>query len=307
MVELEHPDAGVSTSSPKFERWVITEGISQVRKNFGVVAFAALLHFLISTVSDLLQLEGATLQQLMSGSRIRYVLLEMLLSVIGIFAVVPVLMATHVSLLKGVSNWRAIASRPFKEWDRFVGGIVFWAMCGALIMLLPAVFLPDQAFLGVTDRSVLNDELNENQKFGFLMSLSALSATAFAVFSILIATWMPAIINEGSTSLRRVIVRGKTTFWYVLSRLIIFILFTLAVSASVLAILTPILQAVLPMLENPTLLVFIVNAVGTAIITSCLVPVFSVICVRAYILGEARLNASSSVDVEAEIPAETKS
>lgn len=199
---------------------------------------------------------------------------------------------------KGISGWAAITSRTLKEWDRFVGAIIFWVVIASLMSALPFIFLPELSLFSAKNESTAFDA----QSFDIVMLVSVFSFVALLIFSILIATWMPAAIYNDKVSLRRVVARGKKTFWYVFSRLIILILFTLVVSAVALVVLTPVLQAVLPRVENPTLIVFIVNSGGTALVTSCLVPIFCVICVRAYNLGEARLNDTfgDSESLEAE-------
>lgn len=271
MTEFEHQSVDASHTVPKFDRWVVLEGMYQARKNFGVVVLATFLHFTASVLFKLLQVDGPLLQQLSGGSTARYVVLETIVAVIAVIPVLPVLMATHVSLINGISNWAAIASKPLKEWDRFVGVIVFWVIGIYLISALPK-FWPSSLTI-------------------------AFSISVLAVFSILIATWMPAVVYSEKVSFRRVLARGRKTFWYVFSRLIIFILFVLLVSVVSLVILTPVVQVMLSKVEAPGLIIFIVNNGGTAIITSCVAPILSVIFVRAYILGEACLNSSSDQEV----------
>lgn len=267
VAEFEHQSVDASHTVPKFGRWVLVEGLSQSCKNFGVIIFAAFLHFSINALLNLLPIDGQYLQQLYNGSKARYIVLEMMFLVVGYFAVAPVLMATHVSLIKGISNWAAITSKPLKEWDRFVGMIVFWAIGASLIFTVP--------------------------KFWSSFLTNAFSISVFIIFSTFIATWMPAIIYGEKDSFRRVVARGKKTFWYVFSRVIIFVLFALLVSAAALLILMPIIRFVLPTVQDPDTAILMVNNAGTAVITSCLAPILSVICVRAYILGEARLTGSS--------------
>lgn len=82
-------------------------------------------------------------------------------------------------------------------------------------------------------------------------------------------------------------------------------LFALLVSAAAMVILMPIIRIVLPTVQDPEAIILMVNNVGNAVITSCLVPILSVICVRAYILGEARLTGSSDWErVETDITKE---
>jgi hypothetical protein len=279
VADFEHQGVVPPHGLPKFDRWVVVEGLSQSCKNFGVIIFAIFLHFSISSLFNLVQIDQQYMQQLYNDSKVRYIVLETIFLVVGYFAVVPVLMATHVSLITGISNWAAVTSKPFKEWDRFVGVIVFWVIGASLIFAAP--------------------------KFWTSFLATAFSISVFIIFSTFIATWMPAIIYGEKDSLHRVIARGKKTFWYVFSRLTLFVLFALLVSAAAMVILMPIIRIVLPTVQDPEAIILMVNNVGNAVITSCLVPILSVICVRAYILGEARLTGSSDWErVETDITKE---
>lgn len=99
MTDPECASAAETQTAQKPDKWIIIEGLIQTRKNIGIVVFAALLHFVMTTLSEMFQIEGLSLQQLYSGSVARYILLEVLVSVVGVVAIVPVLMATNVSLI----------------------------------------------------------------------------------------------------------------------------------------------------------------------------------------------------------------